>query len=150
MKFYNDGHKLIGNLVNENNETVTVTLRLNAGAALALENKLNMTVSEVLSQATDHINILTELLTAALNYKGNNNSIKEGTDLYDLLIENDVDGNIGFNRLIVDLAEACGIYSKSQAKYQRKMIDMMSNIFNEMDVTENDVLGDTEDTDSKN
>lgn len=94
----------------------TVTLRLTTRAIRNYANKHGAKGSNPLVavlSAVDDLDAKIDLFTAALTYSGNDNPIKTGEDLLDLMADNDM-GRKEVNRTIVDLAVDAGLMDDDQ------------------------------------
>lgn len=103
----------------------TVTLRLTARAIRNYakkhgENGANPLVA-VLS-AADDLEAKIDLFTAALSYNGNNNRIKDGADLLDLMADSNM-GRKKINRTIVELAVDAGLMDDDQRDKLSEALD---------------------------
>lgn len=59
---------------------------------------------------------LAPVLTAALSWKGSENPITDGEELYDLLVDEGYNGSDGFRELVFGLGVASGIWSAEEAQ----------------------------------
>lgn len=109
----------------------TVTLRLTTRAIRNYAQKhgekgANPLVA-VLS-AVDDLDAKVDLFTAALTYSGNNNTIKSGEDLLDLMADNYM-GRKEINRIIVDLTVAAGLVDSEQGTTLAEAVDTNDDKF---------------------
>ena len=127
-----------------NGENVKVHLRLTAGGQLRLKEKYEEenTIS-TLMDAINNIDKTIAVFEESLNYKNNDNTITDGEELYDLLVDNGRTGIADFAKVITDIAVASGIINKPQANSLVKNIGKTyDDIFKEIENT----LADGEDT----
>lgn len=107
-------HKI--NLENNSGENIEIGLRISIGSQKNLEKKYckqpNQVLMETIIMSALTPSIMTDVLTEALNYKGNENSIKSGDELYELLVDNGYSGTVDFMGLIGDIALTSGIISE--------------------------------------
>jgi hypothetical protein len=92
----------------------TVCLRLDIAAQLELSQQFDEdTIQTVLAAAAD-LPRRVALLDAALNWKGNENPVKDGRELHDLLVDEGYAGAGDFSKLALDIAAASGVLSEQQ------------------------------------
>lgn len=109
--------------LNYGGQTVKVSLRLTIRQLLELKKLLNRKGANIEDYYDIVVNSITdpevaiEYLGAALNYAGNNNSITDGADLYDLLVDNGYAGPEAFVPVYAGIAVASGILSQRKADY---------------------------------
>lgn len=102
-------------LKNYDGETIDVSLRLSIGALKALErqyckNRDDMLIETIIMSAFKPT-ILADVLKEALNFRGNENSIKSGDELYELLVDNGYKGTVDFMGIVADIALTSGVIS---------------------------------------
>ena len=73
--------------------------------------------------ATDDLDRLIAILHEALNYTGNDNTIKSGEDLADLLFMNDMLGMLPKQRLLTNIARHSGIFTEVEADALMKAVE---------------------------
>ena len=102
---------------------VKVSLRLTIRQLLELKKLLNRKGANiedyydvVVGSITDP-EIAIEYLQAALNFNGNTNTITDGADLYDLLVDNGYAGPEAFVPVYAGIAVVSGILSQRKADY---------------------------------
>lgn len=98
-------------------------LRLTAGGQMKLKEKYDESTMSLLLSAADDISYAVDVLTAALSYKNNDNSITDGEDFYDLLVDNDMVGSAAFTQLFMDIATNSGILRKDQSNSVVKSVN---------------------------
>ena len=75
-----------------------------------------------------------DIFDTALNYKDNDNTIKSGEELYDLMVDNDYCGIEAFAKVVTDIAVASGIIKKEQANSVLKSVeDTYDSVFNDLE-----------------
>lgn len=109
----------------------TVTLRLTTRAIRNYAQKhgekgANPLVA-VLS-AVDDLDAKIELFSAALTHPGNDNPVKDGADLLDLMADNCM-GHKEISRTIVDLAVAAGLVDSEQGTNLAEAVDTNNDQF---------------------
>lgn len=102
--------------VNVNGEETEIKLRLTLGSQQKLKKKYNQTAMSTLYDAIDDAEVLANVMTEALTYKGNENQIKDGAELYDILVDNGYAGVEDFARLAMGIANSSGLVSERQAE----------------------------------
>lgn len=110
-------------------------LRLTAGGQMKLREKYNEPTMSLLLSAADNIDYAVDILEAALSYKNNDNSITDGEEFYDLLVENGTVGSGAFTQLFMDIATNSGILRKDQSNSVVKSVnavydDVFANLEN--------------------
>lgn len=121
-----------------NDEPIEVSLRLDIGAQLALQKKWNETTGDTLSGAMQGTDRFVDVLTKALNYRGNHNTISQGTDLADLLIENGMLGMKARATLINNIARVSGIYDDDEFNaIEKRVADSLKEVFSSDDESKN-------------
>lgn len=127
---------------NATGASVSVALRLPISAQLELKKKYNEDTRTTLFEAAKDDEKMIEILTKALNWSGNTNSLKSGEDLIESLIDNGDFGIVARQRLMIELGGVSGIFSNKEK-------DM---ILGKVDKMEDDMLHEVEaeETDEKN
>lgn len=103
-------------------EDIKVSLRLTIGGQLKLKKKYpdaklatgEISPLAIIYNAFDDPTIMADIFTEALNYKDNENAIKDGADLYELLVDNGYVGADGFVPVLLNIAKASGLITESQ------------------------------------
>lgn len=114
--------------VKNENKTIDVSFRLTLKAQVELKNKYNESAMSTIFSAVDDAEKLADLLTQALNYKGNENTITDGEELYDILVDNGYVGTEKFMGLVVDIGTTSGLLTKEQGE---KIVKMSSGLIDE-------------------
>lgn len=92
----------------------TVCLRLDIAAQMELARQFEEdTIQTVLTAATD-LERRVALLDAALHWKGNENQVKDGSELHDLLVDEGYAGAGDFGKLALEIAAASGVVTEQQ------------------------------------
>lgn len=108
-------------------------LRLTVGGQKALTKKFGGSALDVVLSAVDDLNKMCAVLTEALSWGGNENSITDGEAFYDLLVDNDYSGVDEFNALLVDVLECSGLMNKKQADaIKAKVAAVVNDAFENM------------------
>ena len=118
----------------------TISLRLPFASQSALGKKYNKdTISLILAAATDN-DIFTDILTNALNWKGNTNTITDGGELVEALIdEGIICDDVSRVRLMIGIGKASGFISDAKATaLEREMQAIEDNLTKEPEETEAD------------
>ena len=95
-------------------QDVVVKLRLTLGAQVALKKKYNEPMNATIFGAMVDAEKMAEVLSAALTWNGNENPIKDGEELYDILVDNGYCGELDFGGVITNIAVASGVLTKKQ------------------------------------
>lgn len=110
-------------LNDENGAPLKVALRLTIGGQIKLKKRFNESTLTTLFTAIDDPERLVEVMTEALTWTGNANTIKSGERLCDLLAGNGLLGMIEKQRIITRLAVVSGIVSEKEGKEIDKKTD---------------------------
>lgn len=116
----------------------TIALRLPFASQSALGKKYNKdTISLILAAATDN-DIFVDVLTNALNWKGNANAITDGGELVEALIdEGIVCDDVSRVRLMIGIGKASGFISDAKATaLEREMQAIEDNLTKEPEAVE--------------
>ena len=101
--------------VDKNGEAVDVSLRLGAGQQIKLKKKWNDEgTTTTLFNSIDDIERFVDVLDFSLKYTGNKNTIKTGSELYDLMAENGLLGMAKKQKIITSIALASGIFDEEE------------------------------------
>lgn len=95
-------------------EPVRVDLRLTLGSQLALKKKYNENAISTIFGGLDDPEKMVAVFNQALNFKGNENTITDGEELYDLIADNDLGGLTGFQQILTSIARESGILSEKE------------------------------------
>ncbi len=103
-------------LQNEKGETIPVSLRLGIGAQVQLKKKWKENTTNTLFNAIDDVERFIDVMDASLKFKGNENTIKSGEELIDLMAANDMLGMLAKQTLITSIGRASGLFSEAEKK----------------------------------
>lgn len=106
-------------------ELVVVSLRLTTAGQITLKKRWNENTISTLFGAIDDVERLADVLTQALNYPGNQNVIKKGDELADLLADNDLSGIANKQKLMSAIGRASGILSAEEQEKMDKNVEKM-------------------------
>lgn len=97
-----------------NGSPVTVDLRLPVAAQLKLKRKWNEGSVTTLFDAIDDVERFVDVLDASLKWTGNQNTVKTGEELFELLADNDMLGMEAKQALVCSIGAVSGIISKDE------------------------------------
>lgn len=112
-------------ILRDGDETISVSMRLTGSALRRLENDVRFgkkSANEIISIAMTRISCAMAIFDNALTYKGNENTVKDGETLFDLMAENDMAGEAGIAMTVVEIARVSGIFSEEAYKQVVKNI----------------------------
>lgn len=90
-----------------------VKLRLTLRGQKAIREKYpDDSVMTTIMDAVDDPEAMDLVLTQALNFDGNDNKIRSGEALYDLLVDNGYEGQEDFLGLMMDIAKGAGLVTQ--------------------------------------
>ncbi len=92
-----------------------VQLRLTMAGQRALRKEWDEEIMPFLVSAAADGERFCSLLTQCLNWEGNENSVTDGAELYDLLVDEGWQGQAVFTALTFDLAAESGLLTREQA-----------------------------------
>ncbi|MCD7770136.1 MAG: hypothetical protein LUH36_08505 [Oscillospiraceae bacterium] len=111
----------------------TFRLRLTVGGQRRLKEKLDADAMSVILAAGGDVEYMTALLTEALNWTDSGNSITDGEELYDLLVDEGYAGQGKFGKLAVDIGVCSGLMeSKDGKKVSDLLIQRTSEAFDRL------------------
>ena len=97
-------------------EEITAKLRLTLAGQLSLQRRFkNQSTAEILLTAIDSPERIAAVLGEALAFKGNDNIVTDGAELYDLLVDSGVRGEVGFAEIMTELGRESGIFADAVA-----------------------------------
>lgn len=105
-----------------------LSFRLTLKGQMALKEKYEESAVTTIMSSVDDAEKYATVLTEALNYKGNENTITDGEELYDILVDNGYAGTEDFMRLGVEIGVASGLLSKAQGE---KIVKMAAGIIDD-------------------
>lgn len=105
-------------LENYDGEQIELKLRINLLGVKNLQNKYIKNKTDVLADVvmnsiTDPT-VMADIFKEALNYKGNENTIHSGEELYDLLVDNKYRGSFEFIKIMGGISVVSGILSEDE------------------------------------
>ena len=116
----------------KDNDQVEVELRLDIEGVLALKKKYNEMTVETIYGAIEDPEKMVFIFDKCLNFPGNKNVIKNGKDLYNLLVDNGKGGMEGFWEVISGIAKESGILSERMSERMNKnATEMFDRMFSE-------------------
>ena len=95
-------------------DTIDIDLRLTLGSQLKLKKKYNENALATIFGSLDDPEKMVSVFNEALNFKGNENVIKDGEELYDLIADNDLGGVSGFQEILSGIARESGLLSEKE------------------------------------
>lgn len=108
-------------------------LRLTAGGQKALRQRFNEVPLEIAMTAANDEERLTALLTEALNWPDSGNTITDGEEFYDLLVDNGYAGQGRFNALVMDIVAASGMIKPDVAAKNKTATDkLLDRVYNQI------------------
>lgn len=103
-------------LTNADGNEIPVALRLGVGAQLRLKKKFNESTTTTLFSAADDVDRFVAIMDEALKWTGNQNEIKSGEQLIDLMTANDLLGMVAKQNLLTAIGRASGLFSEDEKK----------------------------------
>lgn len=97
-----------------NDEEVNVSLRLSVNGEMKLKEKYKKSTTEIITDAVNDIEVMCDLLTQCLNYKDNTNTIKKGSELYEIMVDNDMGGMRNWQKITTEIAYISGKYDAEE------------------------------------
>lgn len=103
-------------------EKITVKLRLTVLGQTRLKKKYpdaqlatgEKVPAAIIYSAFDDPTVMADIFTEALTYKDNENSIHDGAELYELLVDNGYAGALDFGPLLLNIAQGAGLLTQGQ------------------------------------
>ena len=116
-------------LTGRDGSPITVALRLNVLAQIKLKKKWNEGTTDTLFNAVDDIERFVDVMDAALKWMGNANTVLTGSDLVDLMAENDLLGMAEKQQIITSIGRVSGIFSaKEKAAIDKRAGSMFDDL----------------------
>lgn len=97
------------------NKTEVAHFRITLGGQKALKEKYEEEILGIIFMAVENAEMAADIFTEALNYRGNENTITDGEEMYDLLVDNGVSGVGGFAEILFGIAASSGLVTKEEA-----------------------------------
>lgn len=91
---------------------VHVSLRLNVAGQLRLKKKYNESTTSTIFGAIDDIERCVDVFDASLKWAGNENEIKSGEELLDLMAVNDMLGMVAKQHILTSIGRVSGLFSE--------------------------------------
>lgn len=121
----------------------TVCLRLTVAGQLKLEKKYKTDSLSLIFDATNNIEKAIDVFGEALNWSGNENTVTDGAEFYDLLVDNGYKGMDGFGTLICQIAATSGLLTEEQAeKASTGVRNTINAVFDQMEHMDAEEAGD--------
>lgn len=119
-----------------NGKETTVSLKLDARHLRTLEERMELNARDILVKAYDSMGTMCDVLTAAMDYKGNANPKIDGCDLADALTDAGAGGELGWVRLMTQLGMVSGVFSKEAgSKIIKGTEDAVADVLSEENPT---------------
>ena len=109
-------------------EQLEVKLRLTVGGQLNLKKRFKENALATILDAGEDVEKCVAVLQEALRFKGNENKIQNGEELYDILVENGYKDYEGFGEVMLGIGVASGICSEEKKK---KVLDNVKGIYDD-------------------
>lgn len=117
-----------------------VKLRLTWMGQMNLKKKYKAEALAVIFDAIADIEKAADVFTQALTYKGSENTIKKGEDLFDALVDDGMAGYEGMAKILSGIAVASGVITEKKAdQIVSYMIKQMDGTFDELGAEEAEV-----------
>lgn len=115
----------------KNGNVSSVKLRLTLHGQKNLMDKYKDNVMSIVLDAVNDLDKMADVLTESLNYKYNENAVKDGEELYDLLVDSGYTGQNDFCRLMFGIAQNSGLITPENAdKMVRMLGKKVDDVFN--------------------
>lgn len=128
----------------------SVKLRLTLKGQKALRERYpEDSVLSTIMDAVDDPETMDLVLTQALNFEGNDNKVRSGEKLYDLLVDSGYEGQEDFLGLMMDIARNAGLVTQDDrdklgrviSKQIRKGMERLENALDEPETQDSDEEG---------
>lgn len=118
-------------------KNITARFRLTLGGQRALKEKYDSEMLNLIFQAIDNAEIMADIFGEALSYRGNENEITDGEEMYDILVDNGIAGVGDFAEILFGIATKSGLVSESDAQaFVNKAKGLMDDIIGALDTPE--------------
>ena len=111
---------------NDAGTEITVGLRLPISEQIALKKKYGEDTRTTIFSAGSDDEKLVDILTRALTWKGNGNTITDGVELLERLVDEGAMGIVQRQKLVIEIGLASGIFSEDERDGLMKRVDKMS------------------------
>ena len=113
---------------------ITARFRITLGGQKVLKEKYDDEIMSIIFKALDNAEIMADVFEQALTFRGNDNQITDGEEMYDLLVDNGVSGIGDFADILFGIAAKSGIVSDADAEaFAKKAKGMMDDIIVSLD-----------------
>lgn len=114
-----------------------VKLRLTWLGQMNLKKKYKTEALGIIFDAIADIEKAADVFTQALNYKGSENTIKKGEDLFDALVDDGMAGYEGIAKILAGIAVSSGVITQKKAdQIVDYMVKQMDGSFDEITAEE--------------
>lgn len=117
------------NIGTQGDEMITVGLRFPLTAQIKMKKKYNTNTRDLMLNAGSDDEVLIDVLTESLNWNGNDNSIHDGMELLETMINTGNMGIVARQRLVIDIGRTSGIFSEKEAE---KFVSQISSMEEKM------------------
>lgn len=122
----------------KNGEPVTVSLRLTLKGQMNLKKQYNENALTTIFGGMDDVRKMLAVFKEALNYKDNENTIKDGEELYDLIVDADMGGVSGFQKILTGIARESGLLTEKEMETLNKKAEtFVEDAFSDEDDAKN-------------
>lgn len=91
------------------------TFRLTSGNQKKLESQYKESAMQLILNSADDVDKMIELLQKSLAHKGNENGNVSGEDMYDMLVDEGMTGNVERLKLAVEIGKVSGVLDEKTA-----------------------------------
>ena len=118
-------------------KNIVAKFRITLGGQKVLKEKYDTEILNLIFQAIDNAEIMADIFGEALTYKGNENEITDGEEMYDVLVDNGIAGVGDFAEILFGIATKSGLVSESDAQaFVAKAKGLMDDIIGQLNTTE--------------
>lgn len=100
--------------LNQDGTPIEAHLRIDLNAQLRMKKKYNENALSTIFTALDDIEKMLFVFNEALNWKGNDNTITDAAELYELICDNDLGGVSGFQKILTGIARESGLINEKE------------------------------------
>lgn len=94
-----------------------------AGQKSLMEKNPDIPVLAIIMSAADDPTDMENLLTEALNWDGNDNTVHDGAELYDLMVDNGFCGAKRFAEVALGIAHNAGLLNEDERKKVERVVN---------------------------
>lgn len=98
-----------------------------AGQKSLMEKNPDIPVLAIIMSAADDPTDMENLLTEALNWDGNENTVHDGAELYDLMVDNGFCGAKRFAEVALGIAHNAGLLNEDERKKVERVVNHQLN-----------------------